>query len=252
MEAILTKTQQGAIALLRAATGVVFLTAGLDKWLRAEPFSAAGFLKFGTAGTPYLGTAAEGAVYNPTHDFWVSLAGNASLMPILNWLVVAGEIAIGVALIVGLFTRFASIAGALMMGLFFVATWDFAHGLVNEQLMYGIVTAVLGIVAAGRYYGLDAVLEKAATIRRAPQLRYVMGCPVTGAEAEPPRSHLRQRAFGPAVVISCAAGSRRDVTRGPSCAGPFAMARPMAAPEDEPHRRQGRRSAGRRPTWRLE
>jgi hypothetical protein len=41
--------------------------------------------------------------------------------------------------------------------------------------MYGIVTGVLGVVAAGRYYGLDAVLEKAATIRRAPQLRYVMG-----------------------------------------------------------------------------
>jgi len=175
MEAILTKAQQGAIAVLRVATGIVFLTAGLEKFLGAEPFTAAGFLKFGTTGSPYLGTAADGVVYNPTHDFWVNLAGNATLMPIINWLVVAGEITIGALLILGLFTRFAAIAGTLMMGLFFVASWNLALGIVNEQLMYGIVTAVLGIVAAGHYYGLDAVLEKAATIRRAPQLRYVMG-----------------------------------------------------------------------------
>ena len=175
MEAILTKAQQGAIAVLRVATGIVFLTAGLEKFLGAEPFSAAGFLKAGTLGSPYLGTAADGVVYNPTHDFWVNLAGNATLMPFINWMVVAGEITIGTLLFLGLFTRFAAIAGTLMMALFFVASWNFALGIVNEQLMYGIVTAVLGVVAAGHYYGLDAVLEKAATIRRAPQLRYVMG-----------------------------------------------------------------------------
>ena len=175
IEGILSRTQQAAIAVLRMATGVVFLTAGLEKLLAKEAFDAAGFLKFGTAGAPYLGTAAEGAIYNPTHDFWVNLAGNATLMPFINSLVVYGEIAIGVALMLGLFTRFASVAGTLMMALFFVAAWSFGHGIVNEQLMYGIVTAVLGIVAAGRYYGLDAVIEKGATFRRAPQLRYVLG-----------------------------------------------------------------------------
>jgi len=175
MEGILSRSQQAAIAVLRMATGVVFLTAGLEKFLAKETFDAIGFLKFGTAGAPYLGTAADGVVYNPTHDFWVNLAGNATLMPIINSLVVFGEIAIGVALILGLFTRFASVAGTLMMAIFFVAAWSFGHGIVNEQLMYGIVTAVLGIVAAGRYYGLDAVIEKGATFRRAPQLRYVLG-----------------------------------------------------------------------------
>lgn len=174
MEATLSKVQQGAIAVLRAATGIVFLTAGLEKFLGAEPFTAVGFLKFGTTGSPYLGTAADNVVYNPTHDFWVNLAGS-NLMPLINWLVVAGEIAIGTALLLGLFTRVAAVAGTVMMAIFFVASWNFSLGIVNEQLMYGIVTAVLGIVAAGHYYGLDAVLEKAATIRRAPQLRYVMG-----------------------------------------------------------------------------
>jgi thiosulfate dehydrogenase [quinone] large subunit len=175
MGAILTRGQQAAIAVVRVATGIVFLTAGLEKWLGAEPFSAAGFLKFGTLGTPVLGSAAEGVVYNPTHDFWVSLAGNATLMPVLNWLVVFGEIAIGLALVLGVGTRIAAVAGTLMMALFFIAAWNFEHGIVNEQLMYGIVAGFLGVIAAGRYFGVDALIEKATTVRHTPQLRYVLG-----------------------------------------------------------------------------
>jgi thiosulfate dehydrogenase (quinone) large subunit len=175
MEGILTKGQGAATAVTRVAVGSVFLTAGLEKALGAVPFDAAGFLKFGTAGTPFLGTAAEKVIYNPTHDFWVGLAGNASWMPLINWLVVAGEIAIGLALVLGLFTRFAAIAGTLMMGLFYVAIWDVGHGIVNEQLLIGIVASYLGIMAAGRYYGLDAILEKASAVRHTPQLRYVLG-----------------------------------------------------------------------------
>jgi thiosulfate dehydrogenase (quinone) large subunit len=175
MEGILTKGQQAAVAVLRVAVGSVFLTAGLEKALGATPFDAAGFLKFGTAGVPWLGEAAKGVIYNPTHDFWVSLAGNAALMPLINWLVVFGEIAIGVALVLGLFTRFAAIAGTLMVGFFFVASWDLSHGIVNSQLMDLIVTAFVGVMAAGRYYGLDNIVEKLSTVRHTPQLRYVLG-----------------------------------------------------------------------------
>jgi thiosulfate dehydrogenase [quinone] large subunit len=175
MEGILTKGQQVTTAVVRVAVGTIFLSAGLEKALGAEPFTSAGFLKFGTTGTPLFGTAADGVVYNPFHDFWVSLAGNATLLPIINWLVVFGEIAIGAALVLGLFTRFAAVAGTLMMALFFLAIWDFGHGIVNEQLLIAVVTSYLGVMAAGRYYGLDSILEKATAVRQAPQLRYVLG-----------------------------------------------------------------------------
>ena len=174
MEGILTKTQQGAIAVLRAATGIVFLTAGLEKLLGAEAFDAAGFLKFGTTGVPYLGTVAEGVIYNPTHDFWVSLAGNASLMPIINWLVVAGEIAIGVALILGLATRFAGAAAVLMMALFYIANWSFGTGPFNEQFFYGAIAAVLVYTGAGEHYGVDALVEKLSFVKRHPNLKLVL------------------------------------------------------------------------------
>lgn len=156
------KIHQRGVALLRIAVGIIFLWAGLEKLLSPEAWTAAGFLKFGTAGTlawPFVtGTPAEGTVFNPTHDFWVGLAGNAAAMQAVNVLVVAGEVGIGIALILGLFTRFAGAMGTLMMLLFFVAAWDFAFGIVNQHLAYALICATLTGIGAGRYYGLDAVL----------------------------------------------------------------------------------------------
>jgi thiosulfate dehydrogenase [quinone] large subunit len=149
-------------ALLRVTVGVVMLWAGLEKLIGTPGgWSAAGFLKFGTAGTlgwPFVsGEPAEGAVHNPTHDFWVGLAGNDTALQVVNFLVIFGEAAIGVALILGLFTRFAGIMGALMMAIFFVAAWDFAYGIVNQHLTYMVAFLTVAGVGAGRYYGLDAV-----------------------------------------------------------------------------------------------
>lgn len=168
--------KQRMVAVLRMAVGFIFLTAGIEKLLLTEGgFSAAGFLKFGTAGTPVLASAAEKVIYNPTHDFWVALAGNAAAMNVINVLVVAGQIGIGVALILGLATRFASAMGTLMMLIFFVAAWEFEFGIVNQHLTYALVTATLGVLGAGRVWGLDAVIEKAQIVRQTPQLRYVLG-----------------------------------------------------------------------------
>jgi thiosulfate dehydrogenase [quinone] large subunit len=173
-----TKYPAKGLALLRVAIGAGFLYAGLDKVLHfgveaAKPFSAAGFLKGATAGT--FPGAAEGTVVNPTHDFWVALAGNANLMGVVNFLVVAGEIAIGVALILGIATRFAGLMGGLMMALFYVASWDLAHGFVNEQFLYGIVALFVAYAAAGEAYGIDAIIDRTETVRSQPKLRYVLG-----------------------------------------------------------------------------
>ena len=165
------------LAALRVALGGGFLYEGLDKVIHfdgsTKAFDAAGFLKFATLGTVPGG--AEGAVVNPTHGMWVSLAGNPALMSAVNALVVAGEVAIGAAFILGLATRIAGGAGALMMALFWIASWDFAHGLVNEQFLYGIVAAFLAYAAAGEVYGLDALVERTPLVRRQPELRYVLG-----------------------------------------------------------------------------
>jgi thiosulfate dehydrogenase [quinone] large subunit len=166
------------LAILRIAIGAGFLYAGLDKVVHfgvegAKPFSAAGFLKGATAGT--LPGSAEGAIVNPTHDFWVSLAGNPNLMGVVNFLVVAGEIAIGLALILGIATRFAGLMGGLMMALFYIASFDFAHGFVNEQFLYGITALFVAYAAAGEAYGIDAIIDRTRVVRSQPKLRYVLG-----------------------------------------------------------------------------
>lgn len=168
----LSISKKAAIALARITVGWVFLFAGVEKVLGATPFSAAGFLKFATLGTAE--GAAEGAIVNPTHDFWVSLAGNGTLMPIVNFLVMFGEVAIGVALILGIATRFASLMGFLMMGLFWIAAWDFAHGVINYHSVLAITTLALGIFGAGEAYGLDAYVDQTPIVKRIPGLRYVL------------------------------------------------------------------------------
>ncbi len=166
---VTNKLHMAGIALLRVLVGVIFLWAGTDKFL--TDFSAAGFLAHATGGTlgwPFVtGTADPATIYNPTHGFWVSLSQNAGAMTAVNFLVVAGEIGIGIALILGLFTRFAAIMGSLMMLLFFFAAWEFSNGIVNQHLTYLVVCLAIAGLGAGRFYGLDGVLAS----RVAPAIR---------------------------------------------------------------------------------
>jgi thiosulfate dehydrogenase [quinone] large subunit len=79
-------------------------------------------------------------------------------MAVIDFLVQFGQVAIGVALVLGLATRFAAAMGSLMMLFFFVAAWDFAYGIVNQHLTYAVVTFGLAVVGAGNFSGLDARL----------------------------------------------------------------------------------------------
>ncbi len=175
------KTAYKALAAIRIVLGWGFLYAGLSKFLMigsGEPFTAAGFLKFGTAGTWPGVEAAEGAapvVVNPTVDLWAAIAANPTLLSITDTLVVFGQIAIGAALILGLATRFAGIMGFVMMTFLTIAAWDFGHGIVNQTSLYAIVALALGLAHAGKAYGLDGVIEKVQLVRENGVLRTFAG-----------------------------------------------------------------------------
>src|SRR4029077_7790046 len=149
--------------VLRVLMGWVFFYAGAEKLLgvgleAGKSWSAGGFLKFATLGA-WPGSA-DGAVINPTHDFFAGLAADPAMLNFINFIVPWGELLIGLALILGLATRFASLIGVIMLRLFYVASWDFSLGIVNEDLVYLVVTGFLGVAAAGELYGLDAYVDK--------------------------------------------------------------------------------------------
>jgi len=166
-----TKSVAKGLAALRVVLGIGFLYAGLEKVLdfggTGQPWTAAGFLGHATGGSlPYM--ADPKAIINPTHDVWVSLSTNPAAMDAINFLVQFGEIAIGLALILGFATRFTGVMAALMMGLFYVASWNFSLGPITEQFIYGAVALFLAYARAGDVYGLDGLIERTAFVKRTP------------------------------------------------------------------------------------
>lgn len=169
-----------ALAVLRIAVGAGFLYAGLEKVLdfagTGKPWSAAGFLKFGTAGTiPNMSGLPDPMSHNPIQGFWGGLAADPGIMGVINVLVVFGEVAIGVALILGLATRLAGTLGAVMTFLFWLAAWDFQFGPVNQQFVYMLLSATVAYASAGKTLGLDERLERSRIAQRFAPLRLTLG-----------------------------------------------------------------------------
>lgn len=169
----ITGARAFAILALRLVVGWVFVYAGFEKLTATEPFSAGGFLQFGTAGT--AAGAAEGAIVNPTQAFWVDLAANSTLMPIVDVLVPWGQVLIGIALMAGFATRFAGAMGFLMMAFITIAAWDFAFGLVNYTGLLALAALLIGVMRAGEIYGIDAIVDEQPLVKRTPALRFVLG-----------------------------------------------------------------------------
>ena len=155
-----------ATAALRIFTGAAMLYAGFEKVTAAKAFDAAGFLKFATNGTA-AGVTDTKAIVNPTHDLWVSLAGSG-LMPLVNFLVVFGECALGVALILGIATRLSGVLTAVLMGLFTVASWNFANGPFNETVFYAAAAITVVLANAGSIWSISSILERRGTLTRLP------------------------------------------------------------------------------------
>lgn len=135
------------IVLLRVVLGWFFLYAGYSKFASGA-FSAAGFLK--------------GAQTFPGLYAWFASPENLVWVNPLN---MYGQILIGIALILGVGVRFASIAGALMMLLYYFPSLDFPkagdHGfLVDDHIIYIAAFLVLAAVRAGRTMGLEATVER--------------------------------------------------------------------------------------------
>lgn len=139
--------QKIAIFLSRIAIGWLFFYAGITKVLNPS-WSAAGYLK-GASTFKGLYTAMTAP----------------EVLPFINFLNQWGLTLIGVALILGVLTKFSSYMGALMMLLYYFPELNFPkvgeHSmLVDEHIIYALLFVLLASLDAGKVWGLDSVLAK--------------------------------------------------------------------------------------------
>jgi thiosulfate dehydrogenase [quinone] large subunit len=134
------------ITLLRVYTGVFFAFHGFGKIQRG------GFAD-GLEGFVSGRLESSFGIIRPFLES-VVLPNKAVFGIMVSW----GELLIGLALIVGLATRYASIAGAIMLAAFwFTKGQGFLEG-QNHDVIWFMIFIVLATVHAGRIHSLDEML----------------------------------------------------------------------------------------------
>jgi thiosulfate dehydrogenase [quinone] large subunit len=150
----------GALALLRIATGSIFLWAFLDKtfgWGYATT-SDSSWLQGNSPAEGYLSHVAVGPMESTYHDW----AGQAWV----DLLYMAGMLGLGLALLSGVALRLTAVAGTLMM--LFLWLGEFpparhlsdgspsmsANPLVDHHVIYAAAMIVAAAASAGRVWGL--------------------------------------------------------------------------------------------------
>ncbi len=166
-----------ALALLRLATGAIFLWAFVDKTFGLGYATASGnaWIDGGTPAGGYLGSVAVG----PMESTFNSWAGQTWV----DWMYMAGMLGIGAALVAGIGLRVTAVAGPLMMLFLWVGEFPPArhlsdgtpsgssNPLVDQHLVYALAMIVLAATSAGRVWGLGRAWERLALVRRHPWLR---------------------------------------------------------------------------------
>ncbi len=86
--------------------------------------------------------------------------GQPGVLPAVDFLNEWGLTLLGVSLILGVFVRFSSTLGVLLMLLYYFPGLDFPKAgsngfIVDDHIVYALLLAYFAVVKVGRQYGLD-------------------------------------------------------------------------------------------------
>ena len=143
------------VAIARILTGVIFIAEGASK-IRGE-FVRGGFAESvrETAGHAW--------------PFWASFLRSAVVpnASVFGWFFAIAELALGIALVLGLLTRVAAASGMLLMVILLLGQTHVAEGGWEAWVTAGLTTKfallllwLLFLADAGRTWGLDARLRR--------------------------------------------------------------------------------------------
>ncbi len=163
-----------ALAVLRIATGFIFLWAFLDKTfgLNYSTPSAKSWINGGSPTKGFLSSVKVG----PFQSLFHSIAG--------TWwadtLFMLGMLGVGVAVMAGVALRLSAVAGSVLMLMMWFAEAPFAqhmstgaltgsvNPLVDYHIIYGLALIVLAATCAGATWGLGQIWARLPFVQRHP------------------------------------------------------------------------------------
>lgn len=171
---MMTSTATMALAVLRVATGFIFLWAFLDKTfgLHYATPSAKAWIHGGSPTKGFLSSVEVGPFQSAFH----SMAGSWWA----DWLFMLTMLGVGVALMVGIGVRLAAASGVLVLALMWLAEFPPAqhtsagaptasvNPLVDYHVIYAIGLIVLAATYAGTTWGFGRAWAKIPLVQRHP------------------------------------------------------------------------------------
>lgn len=146
-----------ALAVLRLATGFIFLWAFFDKTFGLG-FATPAERAWINGGTPSQGFLLSDTVTGPLKPLFAAIASPAS-----DVLFMLGMLGIGVAVMLGIGLRISAIAGTVIMVLMYLAEWPFAAGagstnpIVDYHIIYALALIAVAATSAGDTWGIGKV-----------------------------------------------------------------------------------------------
>ena len=147
-----SKTQTIVLVLLRLVIGYHFLEAGFDKLFDPNWTSAAFLLQ-------------SNWIFA---DLFQLMADNQTVLAIVDFLNIGGQILIGLSLIIGLFSTWAAFFGAVLIFFYYIAIPPFVDGytFIDKNLFELFAFLIIAFFPTSRIIGIDLLVYKL----RKPQL----------------------------------------------------------------------------------
>ena len=159
-----------ALAVLRLATGFIFLWAFFDKTFGLG-FSTPAERAWINGGTPSQGFLNSDGVVGPLKPLFTAIAS-----PTSDVLFMLGMLGIGVAVMLGIGLRVSAVAGTVIMILMYLAEWPFAanagstNPAVDYHIIYALALIVVAALAAGDTWGAGRVWKRLGFVQKMPWL----------------------------------------------------------------------------------
>jgi thiosulfate dehydrogenase [quinone] large subunit len=160
LASVAPKPARIVLAALRVVLGLYFLWAFVDK-LFGFGFHTAPDKAWINGGSPTTGFLS--GVKGPFAGAFHVIAGAAWA----DWLFMAGLFGIGIALILGIGTRIATVSAVLLLALMYLASFPLeTNPIIDDHVVYALTIAALGLLGAGDVYGLGRSWKALPIVQR--------------------------------------------------------------------------------------